>query len=152
MPYLLSLDQWGQFEEDLSIYLASQKCSDVLKIIQVIPQEAPAGASLVVKKEALLKRVAYFDKQEMAFGLIAKSFSKCETKLTAECYKIDPTLKPGAAGTERPNGSRLFSTAKTYVLQNAAGGVYATYELKLKSLRLTQRKYIEKLFTKIRVT
>ena len=111
----------GQFEEDLSIYLASQKCSDVLKIIQVIPQEAPAGATLEVRKEALLKRVAYFDKQEMAFGLIAKSFSKCETKLTAECYKIDPTLKPGAAGTERPNGSRLFSTAKTYVLQNAAG-------------------------------
>ena len=46
-----------------------------------------------VGKETLLKRVVYFDKKEMAFGLIVKRFSKCETKLTAECYKIDPTLK-----------------------------------------------------------
>ena len=55
MPYLLSLDQWGQFEEDLSIYLAPQKCSDVLKIIQVIPQEAVAGETSKDRKETLLK-------------------------------------------------------------------------------------------------
>ena len=86
-----------------------------------------------VRNETLLNKVAYFDKKEMAFGLIAKRFSKCETKLTAEFYKIDPTLKPGTVGADRPNGSR---TAKTYVLQNVAGGVYATYELKFGSLRL----------------
>ena len=65
MPYLFSLDQWGQFKEDLSIYLASKKCSDVLEAIQVISQEAAAGVTL---------EVAYFNKREMAFGLIAFFF------------------------------------------------------------------------------
>jgi hypothetical protein len=140
IPYLTNVDQWAQYEIYLGIYLSCKKCSNVLKPVQVEPALAGGNAVDSVKAAALAKRNDYLAMQEMSFGLIAHTLSRCDT-LLADVFKNDPTLRPGGGADDaRPNGSNLWKAVKTYVLQNKAGGMYATYDLKLKSLRLEQFK------------